>query len=344
MRTPSHWYAAPGARARMLAPLAALYGLGGRLRMRFTVPHRTSVPVICLGNVTAGGTGKTPLAIALAGMLRAGGEAPVLLTRGYGGRLAGPVLVDADAMTAREVGDEALLLARAAPTIVSRDRRAGAEAAVRAGAGIIVMDDGYQNPTLHKDVNLLVADAGAGLGNGRLLPAGPLRERPHDALARADALLVTGRGDAADGLKRMAQGLGVPVFEAALVPDGDMDALRGKRLLAFAGIGRPQKFFDSLAAAGGDVRAARSFADHYPYSEADAQALLDAARAGALALVTTEKDMARLAGARGPACAALRAHALTFRVRAAIAGAAALDRLVAARLREARDTGAYRAF
>ena len=343
MRAPSHWQQPPRLLARLLAPVAALYGLAGRLRARLTVPYRASVPVICLGNVTAGGTGKTPLAIALAERLRAAGHAPVFLTRGYGGHMAGPVLVDPAAMSAAEVGDEALVLARHARTVVARDRRAGANAAVRAGASVIVMDDGYQNPSLHKDVNLLVADAGAGLGNGLLIPAGPLRERPEAALARADALIVVGPGDAADRLANLARARGLPVFAAALVPAGDTAAIGGKRLLAFAGIGRPQKFFDSLAAAGARVRLTRAFPDHHPFTERQAQALLDDARAHALELVTTEKDMARLAGARGGALAALRAHTLTFRVRAEIDDVAALDRLIAARLRDACETGAYRA-
>ena len=344
MRTPDHWHAPASATARLLLPLSGLYALAGRLRARWTVPHRTSVPVICLGNVTAGGTGKTPLAITLSAMLREGGHAPFFLTRGYGGRLAGPVRVDARSMTAQDVGDEPMLLAAAAPTIVARDRRAGAEIAVRAGASVIVMDDGYQNPTLHKDMGILVADAGGGLGNGRLIPAGPLREAPETAMARAHALVVIGDGPGADDLVRIAGLRSVPVFRASLAPVGDVNHIRRKRLLAFAGIGRPEKFFESLRAAGGDLRDARAFPDHHPYTEKDATALLEAARAAALELVTTEKDMIRLAALRGKAVAALRAHTLTFRIEVRIDDADAIGRLIEGRLREALAAGVYRAF
>ncbi len=344
MRTPDHWYRPDTWKSRALAPLSRLYGLGARLRQRMTVPARTSAPIVCIGNITAGGTGKTPIAIAIAAMLRAQGEKPMFLTRGYGGRAPGPMIVDARNSMARDVGDEPLLLARHAPTIVAKDRVKGADAAANHGAGVIVMDDGYQNPTVHKDVGLLVVDAGAGLGNGRLLPAGPLREPAADALRRADALIVMGSGDAAEPVAALAREMGVPVFRARIAPSGDAGFIKGKRLMAFAGIGRPAKFFDTLVELGGDVRRVRAFDDHHMYTEGDARALLDAARAGAFSLITTEKDAVRLAGARHPALQSLREHMTVLPVEAVFDDAPALDRLLSARLREAVRTGAYRAF
>lgn len=285
MRAPRFWQAG-GPLAALLSPLGQLYAVLGRRRRR-AAPWRAPCPVICVGNLSAGGSGKTPTALALAERLTALGRRPVFLTRGYGGRERGPLLVEPGRHDAAAVGDEPLLLAAAAPTVVARDRAAGAALAARQG-DVIVMDDGFQNPALHKDLSLLVFDGGQGIGNGRCLPAGPLREGLAEGLARADACLLIGQD--ATGLAPLLAGR--PLLRASLDPQGS--ELKGQRVLAFAGIGRPEKFFESLRALGAELAGTRGFGDHHRYRAAEIAALrAEAARAGAR-LVTTAKDLARL--------------------------------------------------
>lgn len=249
------------------------------------------VPVICVGNAIAGGAGKTTVALDLLARLRAHGIAAHGLTRGYGGSEKGPLQVDPLRHDSGRVGDEALLLATVAPTWVSADRAAGAREAVAAGAGAIVMDDGLQNPTLHKDLSLLVVDGGYGFGNGRVIPAGPLREPIEAAVARCRAVVLIGEDEA--GVRR-ALPPGVPVLRARPVPSAEIAELAGKPVLAFAGIANPDKFFNALMAAGAVLVAREAFADHYPYDPSDMQALVrEAARLKAV-LVTTPKDAVRV--------------------------------------------------
>ncbi|BAI71280.1 tetraacyldisaccharide 4'-kinase [Azospirillum sp. B510] len=291
MKTPAFWYRPPGLASALLAPLGALYGLAGRRRIAGTVPRRIGAPVVCVGNLVAGGAGKTPVGLALIAALRARGVAVHALTRGHGGREAGPLAVDPARHTAADVGDEALLLAGASPCWVARDRVAGAERAVAAGAGVIVMDDGFQNPALYKDLALIVADGAVGFGNGRLVPAGPLRERVADGLARADALVIL--GEDRHGVAALAGGR--PVLAARLEPDPRVAAtLAGRDILAFAGIGRPEKFFATLEALGARIADAVPFADHHPYRPAELAALIGRARALGAVPVTTAKDAVRL--------------------------------------------------
>lgn len=325
IRPPSFWWRDMGLRARLLRPVAALYGMAAARRMRRpgTV---AAIPVVCIGNPTLGGAGKTPTAIAMAQMLAGAGAAPAFLTRGYGGRAEGPLRVNATAHRAHDVGDEALLLARSFTTIVARDRVAGARAAQAAGAEIVVMDDGFHNPSLHKDFSALVVDAAYGVGNGLVFPAGPLRAPLAAQLAQAQALVVVGEGDAS-GLPAMAQERGLPCFRARLVPSSDdAAALLRKPVLAYAGIGHPEKFFATLRAAGADVRACRAFADHHVYSKHDANALLAEAERGGLSLVTTEKDYVRLSpdGATGK----LRAQSAVLPVTLTFADPSAVLRAV----------------
>lgn len=291
MRQPRFW--AKGGNPllrRLLAPLGFLYGWLTMRRMR-KPGWRAPVPVISVGNFTVGGGGKTPTTLALVRHLIAAGETPVVVTRGYGGRLAGPVQVDPGRHTASETGDEPLLLARLTRTIVSRDRPAGADVACQSGATCLVLDDALQNPTLAKDLSLAVVDAGFGFGNGACLPAGPLRA-PVAAMARhVDALLLIGR--AHDGLTLPA---GLPVFRADLVAEPLDVPGPAPRVLAYCGLARPEKFHQSLAEAGMVVAARRDFPDHHPYSPEEALALLETARREGLALVTTEKDIVRLSG------------------------------------------------
>jgi tetraacyldisaccharide 4'-kinase len=310
MREPAFWWREPGMAARALSPVAALYGLvaGTRLRLR---GRRADVPVVCLGDPTVGGAGKTPTAIAVARMLQAAGERPVFLTRGYGGELAGPLAIDPAQHRAAEVGDEPLLLARAATTIVARSRPQGARTAMAAGASVVVMDDGFQNPSLAKDFAVLIVDAGRGIGNGRVIPAGPLRAPLRAQLARADALVVIGEGLAAADVAASARARDVPVFQARLVPDPDIVAALGSgRVLAFAGIGSPDKFFATLSGAGIAVAATRMFPDHHRFTKMEADALCEEADRDGLVLVTTEKDLARMQGEEAMAELAARAQAL----------------------------------
>jgi tetraacyldisaccharide 4'-kinase len=326
MREPAFWWRKAGAAAALLSPLAAAYGSVAAARLK-RHGRRVGVPVICIGNLTVGGAGKTPLALSTAAMLQAAGERPALLTRGYGGRLAGPVRVDPAIHRAGDVGDEPLLLARLAPTFVARDRVRGGEAAVESGASIVVMDDGFQNPSLHKDVSILAVDGRRGIGNGCVIPAGPLRAPVAPQLECADALVVVGTENAC--VAHEARRRGRLVLRAVLEPDGAIAAGLG-RALAFAGIGDPEKFFLTLANAGVAVASARGFPDHHRYTAAEARALCAEADRAGLALVTTEKDMVRLQGEAAVAMLAQRARALPVTLR--LADPAAFARLLGERI------------
>ena len=262
MRAPEFWYSDPNESvAFVLKPLGWLYGFVGRTRAAMTVPFRASVPVICVGNLTAGGTGKTPLAIEIGERLKARGLRVAFLSRGYGADVPGAMVVDAAQDTAADVGDEPLMLAQHAMTIVSPDRPAGARLGVSRQAQVIVMDDGFQNPSLTKDLSFIVVDAARGFGNGCIIPAGPLRERIEDGLARAAAVIAMGDGDVALPTTK-------PILRARLVPLPDERArLKDKRVVAFAGIGDPQKFFDTVEACGAIVEATRDYPDHHAYSD-----------------------------------------------------------------------------
>jgi tetraacyldisaccharide 4'-kinase len=286
MRPPDFWFSPPGFWSALLAPAACAYDAVSRTRRALTTPYRAAVPVVCVGNLVAGGAGKTPTVLALAEMLTRRGLGVHLLTRGYGGRETGPLRVDPARHRAEDVGDEALLLTRTAPTWVGADRAAGARAAVAAGAQVLIMDDGFQNPGLAKDLSLIVVDGDSGLGNGRLLPAGPLREKPRAAFARAQGLLVMGAGDPVSNP--------LPCLRARLVPHA-ADVIRGRRVVAFAGIARPAKFFVSLRDAGADVVGEAPFPDHHRFRKSELDALRIRARDLGALLVTTEKDHVRLA-------------------------------------------------
>jgi tetraacyldisaccharide 4'-kinase len=301
MREPAFWWRKPGATAALLVPLAAAYGAIAARRMarRGT---RAGLPVLCVGNFTLGGSGKTPTAIAIAKLLQAAGEKPFCLSRGYSGELAGPVQVNVQTHQAVDVGDEALLLAHAAPTIVARDRVAGAQAAHVAGASIVVMDDGLQNGSIAKDLTIAVVDGRRGIGNGKVFPAGPLRATVAAQLKHTDALLVIGNGAANIATDAM------PVFHGRLVPDpAAVAAMTARRVLAFAGIGVPEKFFATVTEAGIEIAERKAFADHHRYSGEEAAELVMLSERDGLSLLTTEKDHARMR--RDPSLAALAARA-----------------------------------
>lgn len=292
MKAPAFWGPAGGAASGILAPLGWLYGFGTALRFAVASPWHAPVPVICVGNAIAGGAGKTPVALDIAHRLKTSGRTPHLLTRGYGGSLPGPVQVDPTKHESRHVGDEALLLAAAAPTWVSRDRASGARASVESGTGVLVMDDGFQNPGLVKDLSLLVVDGGYGFGNGRMIPAGPLREPLGRALERCQAIVLVGEDRV--GVADEVGPSGPVILRATVVPGPDATALAGQRVVAFAGIGRPAKFFETLTRAGAEIVRRHAFSDHYPYALDETDALLAEARRLDAVAVTTAKDYVRL--------------------------------------------------
>ncbi|HYD15989.1 MAG TPA: tetraacyldisaccharide 4'-kinase [Hyphomicrobium sp.] len=303
---PGWWYSRDGEQrlaARLLAPFADLYGAVVERRFKAAVPHRTALPVICVGNFTAGGTGKTPLTRYLVEMLTARGVSSACLSRGYGGKLAGPVWVDPARHAAVDVGDEPLLIAQGARVMVSRDRKAGLDAIAADGSvQAVVMDDGLQNPSLKKDLSIAVIDARRGVGNGRVIPAGPLRARLSFQLKLVDCIVVMG-ADPEDGglsifetLKKSFHG---PVLRGTVEPAGDIGWIEGSALLAYAGIANPQRFFGMLEGFQPRSLERRTFRDHHAFTEAEAAGLIADAEAIGAQLVTTEKDLARLAGAEG---------------------------------------------
>ena len=294
MREPGFWHGPASLNAHLLKPLAALYGAVAARRLQRRGLN-AGIPVLCVGNYHVGGAGKTPTVLALAKLLRELGETPVVLSRGYGGKLRGPVRVDPVRHAASDVGDEPLMLAAALPVVVSRKRADGVPLARAQGATVILMDDGFQSPAIVKDASLIVIDSARGIGNGQVFPAGPLRAPLRPQLARTDALIVVGNGSAAETVSAEIAAQGKPVLSAHLKPDDAQVAqLRGKRVLAFAGIGDPTRFFNTLRASGIDVAGQRAFADHHPYSQAEIESLIAEAKRDGLTLVTTEKDLARL--------------------------------------------------
>jgi tetraacyldisaccharide 4'-kinase len=302
--------------ARALLPVGGVYALATALRRWRHRPYRPPVPVIVAGGLTLGGSGKTPLALALAERLAA--RQPHFVTRGYGGRAKGPLRVDITRQSAAEVGDEPLLLARQAPTWVARNRAAGARAAVAAGAGMVILDDGFQNPFLAKDLALLSIDGEAGLGNGHVFPAGPLREPLSFALRRAAAVIRI--GDDLVGVERLVRGR-CAIIPARLVPVPEAASLAGQRVFAFTGIGRPEKFFASLRAMGAELVTTRAFPDHHPYTVQEAAALLSEATQLKALPVTTAKDQVRLPRA-------VQGHVTVFAIRLVFAESRELEELL----------------
>ena len=336
MREPAFWYRPPSLMSRLLMPLGAVYGQVAAWRMH-SRGFDAGIPVICVGNYHTGGAGKTPTVLALTKLLRELGETPVVLSRGYGGKWQGPVKVDPTRHIAANVGDEPLMLALTVPVVIARNRVDGVALARSQGATVILMDDGFQNPAIAKDASLIVIDSDRGLGNTGVFPAGPLRAPLKLQLACTDALVVIGNGTAAAGIAAELAARGKPVLSAHLRPDAaSLDAVSGKRVLAFAGIGDPGRFFRTLRGAGIDVVRERAFADHHPFAPDEIDALVAEAKGDGLALVTTEKDLARLRGREGlPSWAR---DIVPFEVTLEFEDAPRLRKLVADRLFRARDT------
>jgi len=290
MKAPAFWYRKAGTKSRLLSPLGQVYRTGSLLRRALATPYKAKIPVICVGNIVAGGAGKTPTCLALKKLLGKHDPAAriAFVTRGYGGSEKGPLRVDPSKHTAREVGDEALLLARAAPCWIGRDRAAAIREAEK-DATLIILDDGLQNPKIAPDINLLVVDGGVGFGNQQLIPAGPLRETMNDAFSRIDGIIMIG-----EDVQQVATYLGKPVCQAKLRPGLAAQYLNKPKVLAFAGIGRPQKFYDSCREAGLSVLQTRDFPDHHAYADSDLNELAQIAAHNDLSLITTAKDFVRL--------------------------------------------------
>lgn len=305
--------AAPLTRA-LLTPLAMLYTWGIRNKLARAVPAEAPIPVVCVGNLTVGGVGKTPIVEAIRRHLREWGLQAASLSRGYGGSQLGPEKIYPDWHTADLCGDEPLMLSRTGESWIGRDRLAAIHEMTLAGIRAVVMDDGHQNPSVKKDVSLVVIDAAAPFGNGFVLPKGPLREPVADGLARADGVILMGDG----AVPEEVAASGLPVLRAKLVPDSPPP--RGP-LVAFAGIGRPEKFFDSLRDQGADLREAIAYGDHHAYTRKDVKFLCKVARDHGAQLITTSKDHVRLDPED-------RERILAFSVRAEFDDIARLDALL----------------
>src|SRR3974390_2097291 len=328
MPDPAFWWRKAGLAARLLSPAAACYGAIAAGRM-MRQGGKASGAVLCVGNFTLGGVGKTPTVIALAKMLKDAGEKPFCLSRGYGGRLAGPKQVDVHGDSAKQVGDEALLPGRTAPTVVAHDRVAGAQAARAAGASVVVMDDGLQNASLAKDFTIAVIDGRRGLGNARVFPAGPLRAPLAVQLMLVDALMVVGEGN---GARDIASRSGLTVFHGRLIPDtAALGGLKARKVLAFPGLAGPAKVFTTAAQAGIAIAKCRTFPDHHRFTAEEAGELVMQAEPPGRALLPPEKDRARMSGE--PVLAALAAKSHVLPVTLMVDEAEELRRLVLGRTR-----------
>lgn len=292
---PPWWWQNPGWQSWALAPLAALWGRAAAARMDAEPSHAVPVPVICIGNFVAGGAGKTPTVEFMARYLADQRLKPGILSRGHGGAITNATVVNPNHHNAHDVGDEALLHAAHTPTVVSVDRPRGADLLLEQGCNIILMDDGFQNPSLRKDYNLVVIDSKRGLGNGFAIPAGPLRVPLKRQLLHADAVLIIGDDEAGYKIVRSVARAGKPVFHAS-VKAINPAAVSGKQLFAFAGIADPTKFFDTLGSLNCEVRDRQSFGDHHYYTDEECAELIQRAKDQKLELVTTTKDHIRLTG------------------------------------------------
>lgn len=286
MKTPKYWQS-NSLTSKVLSPIGKIYGALTRLRLKLHKSPKVEIPVICVGNITAGGTGKTPVSMSLAKMLVSDIYHPFFVTRGYGGKLQN-VLVNHKKHSAKDVGDEPLLLASQAPVVVNANRYKGAKTAIKEGADLIIMDDGFQNPTLHKDLSFLVFDGHYGIGNGKIIPAGPLRETFADGIKRADALIILGKDK-----HNLAAKSGLPVFF------GHLEATHTtidnqKNVVAFAGIGHPQKFYHTLKEQGFNVVKTIDFPDHHFYSRTELQNIVNQAEILQAEIYTTGKDYVKI--------------------------------------------------
>lgn len=295
LKAPKWWFQKGHPLSYALAPVGFVYGLATRVRFAVTKSYRSTLPVVCIGNYTMGGGGKTPLAIEIATLLRDNGHKPVFLTRGYGGRIKGPHLVDPSSDCALDVGDEPLLLAQVSPVVVCADRALGARYIEGLEADVIIMDDGFQNPTLAKDLSLVVVDETVGVGNGCVFPAGPLRMGLAFQLDKTDILMIGGQASSERSVSFDAEQIFAgDILHFEIVAKGDVEWLKEARLLAMTGIARPEKFYVTLTALGANIVQKKDFPDHHAFTESEARELLEVARQDQLSIVMTKKDWVRL--------------------------------------------------
>lgn len=285
MKTPRFWQK-DSWMSNLLLPLSKIYAAATALRIKLHVPYKAKYPVICIGNLTAGGTGKTPVSLSVAEILQNMGKKPFFISRGYGGRIHN-VIVNKQVHTPKQVGDEPLLLAEQAPTVVNPDRAAAAQMAIAHGADCLVMDDGFQNPGLYKNISFLVFDGNYGIGNGRVIPAGPLREPLDKGLKRAQAAIILG-----EDKTNIASKINLPIFYGEITEQQPENTSRP--VLAFAGIGHPEKFYNSLAKCGLNVVKTHNFPDHYFYTRAELNKLVEYAKKHDLDIYTTSKDFVKI--------------------------------------------------
>lgn len=285
MQTPEFW-TKRGFLSSILQPFAAIYATATARRLKSRIPYKAECPVICIGNLTAGGTGKTPVSLSIAELLHSMGKNPYFISRGYGGALRN-VIVNPKVHTPQQVGDEPLLLAEAAPAVVNPDRAGAAKLAISDGADCLVMDDGFQNPTLHKDLSFLVFDGNYGIGNGRVIPAGPLREPFDKGIKRAQAVIILG-----EDKKQIASQTDLPIFYGEIKEENPETTNRN--IVAFCGIGHPEKFFASLSKCGFNINRNFSFPDHHFYTHAELNSLIDFAQKNNLDIYTTSKDFVKI--------------------------------------------------
>ncbi len=285
MKTPSHWNSI-NLLSLILSPLGAVYALATKLRLRYNKSKKVSIPVICIGNLTAGGTGKTPVSISIAQLLQQQTLNPFFVSRGYGGNLKN-IIVNPNIHTPKQCGDEPLLLARQAPVVINPDRYAGANTAITNGANIIIMDDGFQNPKLHKDLSFLVFDGNFGVGNELCIPAGPLRETISSGISRAQAIIIIGPDK-----HNLRTRFNLPCFMGKITPLPQTHS--NKKVIAFAGIGNPQKFYNSLTECGFEIIKSYDYPDHHYYTEAELKKLISQAQQNNALLYTTSKDFVKI--------------------------------------------------
>ncbi len=291
--TPSFWWQKNSLAGLATAPLGFIYGFVAAQNMLRSPKHYVDLPVLCIGNYIVGGAGKTPTAIALAKAVKKMGKKPGFLSRGYGGGIVEATLVDVETHNSKDVGDEPLILTKHAITVIAAKRNEGAELLAKSGVDIIIMDDGFQNPSLYKDFNLVVVNSKRGIGNGFSMPAGPLRVSFGAQLRKTDALLVIGDENGATQVVRHAARAAKPIYNARIhVLNARL--FKGKRYLAFAGIADPEKFYTSVESTGAKIIHRRSFHDHHPFLDEEIKEMLELAKVEGLEIITTEKDMARL--------------------------------------------------
>lgn len=285
MKTPEYWQT-DSFLSKLLAPISVFYGFITQLRLKFHKSPKVDVPVICIGNITAGGTGKTPVSLAIARMLINDVYHPFFITRGYGGKIKN-VIVNNKKHTPKDVGDEPLLLSKIAPVAVNPNRYKAAKLAIKEGADLIIMDDGFQNPSLHKDLSFLVFDGSYGIGNGKIIPSGPLRETFEDGIKRADALIIMG-----EDKHKLAKRTKLPVFFAHI--EAPQTVLGKRDIIAFAGIGHPQKFYQTLKEQGFNLIKTFDFPDHHFYNKKELENIIIEAQRLNADIYTTGKDFVKI--------------------------------------------------